>query len=116
MKTFTSQNVSTDKVTAIIKKLNTKKAPKTNDIATKVIKEFGIFFAESLSRNFNSCLETGSFPEDSKCAQVVPIYKKNDKKAKSNYGFISILSNISKIYERCIQEQLHEYFSDLLSK
>ena len=115
-KTFTFQNVTTDKVALVIKKLNSKKASKSDDIPTKVIKEFGTFFAEFLSKNFNSCLETGSFPEDLKCAEVVPIYKKNDKKDKSNYRPISLLSNISKVYERCMQEQLDEYFSDLLSK
>ena len=83
---------------------------------TKVIKEFRTFFAEFLSKNVNSCLETGSFPEDLKFAEVVPIYKKNDKKDKSSYRPISLLSNISKVYERCMQEQLDEYFSDLLSK
>ena len=43
-KTFTFQNVSTDKVASIIKKLNTKKASETDDIPTKVIKKFGTFF------------------------------------------------------------------------
>ena len=79
-KTFTFQNFISDKVTSIIKKLNSKKAPKSDDIPTKVIKEFGTFFSEFLSKNFNSYLETGSFPEDLKCAEVIPIYKKNNKK------------------------------------
>ena len=40
-KTFTFQNVSTEKVASIIRKLNSKKASKSDDIPTKVIKEFG---------------------------------------------------------------------------
>ena len=111
-KTFTLQNVSTDKVASIIKKLNSKKASKSGDIPTKVIKDFGTFFAEFLSKNLNSCLENSSSPEDLKCAEFVLIYKKN----KSNYKPISLLSNVSKVYERRMQEQLDEYFSDLLSK
>ena len=39
-KTFTFQRVTTDKVTSIIKKLNSKKASKSDDIPTKVIKAF----------------------------------------------------------------------------
>ena len=93
-KTFTFQNVSTDKVASIIKKLNTKKASETDDIPTKVIKKFGTFFAEFLSKNFNSYLETISFPEDLQCAEIIPISKKNDKKDKSNYRPVSLLSNI----------------------
>ena len=114
-KTFTFQNVSTDKVASIIKKLNAKKASKSDDMPTKLIEELGTFFADFLSKNFSSCLEIGSFHEDLKCAKVVPIYKKNDKKDKSNYRPISLISNISKVYERCIQEQLDENSSDLLS-
>ena len=48
IKTFTFQNVSTDKVASIIKKLNSKKASESDDIPTKVIKQFGRFFAEFL--------------------------------------------------------------------
>ena len=100
-KTFTFQNVTTDKVASIIKKLNSKKASKSDDIPTKVIKEFGTFFAEFLSKNFNSCLETGSFPEDLKCAEVVPIYKKNDNPTFQKYmkgACKNNLTNISVIY------------------
>ena len=57
-KTFTFHNVSADKVASSIKKLNAKKDSKSDDIPTKVIKEFGTFFADFLSENFNSCLET----------------------------------------------------------
>ena len=56
------------------------------------------------------------FLDELNSAEVVPVYKKNDKKDKSNYRSISILSNISKIYERCIQTQLNEYFAKFLSK
>ena len=55
------------------------------------------------------------FPDKLKLAEVVPVFKKNDKEVKSNYRPISILSNISKIDERCIQTQLDEYFANFLS-
>ena len=57
-KTCTFQNVNTGKVTSIIKKLNTKKTSKSDDIPTKVIKEFGKCFTEFCLKKFNSCLET----------------------------------------------------------
>ena len=56
------------------------------------------------------------FPWRRKCAEVVPICKKNDEKDKSNYRPKSHLSNISKVYGRCIQEQVDECLSELLSK
>ena len=55
-KTFTFQNVSKNKFASIIKKLHSKKLSKSDDIFTKVIKELETFFAEFLSKHFNSCL------------------------------------------------------------
>ena len=51
-----------------------------------------------------------------KLAEAVSVSKKNEKKDKSNYRPISIPSNISKIYERCIQTQLNKYLANFLSK
>ena len=42
--------------------------------------------------------------------------KDEGKKDENNYRPISILSNIPKMYERNTQEQLRDYFNDLLSK
>ena len=55
------------------------------------------------------------FSIELKLADVLPVFKKNDQKDKSNYRPISINPNISKIYERCIQTQ-NEYFVNFLSK
>ena len=60
-KTFTFQNVSTDKVASIIKKLNTKKASETDDIPNNAIKEFGTFFAEFLSKTLTVALKPSLF-------------------------------------------------------
>ena len=47
------------------------------------------------------------FPDELKLAEVVPVYKKNDKKDKNNYWPMSILSNISKVYEKYMPKQLN---------
>ena len=108
--------VTKDEISSAITKLNRKKATLSNDIPTKIVQQFSETFTNFLYNNFNSCLENGIFPGELKLAEVVPVHKKNDKKDKSNYRPTSILSNISKIYERCIQTQLNEYFANFLSK
>ena len=115
-KVFSFRKVTKDEISSVIKTLNHKKATLSNDIPTKIIQQFSDIFTDFLYNNFNSCLESGIFPDELKLAEVIPVYKKNDKKDKSNYRPISILSNISKIYERCIQTQLNEYFAKFLSK
>ena len=47
---------------------------------------------------------------------MTPIFKKDEKFLKSNYRPISILPNISKIFERIIYNQMKIYFEPLLSK
>ena len=74
-------------------------------MSTKLIQQFTETFMDSLSNNFNSCLKCGMFPNELKLAEVLPVFKKNDKNDKMNYRSISIIPNISKIYERCIQTQ-----------
>ena len=56
------------------------------------------------------------FPSDLKLADVTPVYKKKSKNSKDNYRPVSILSNIFKIYERCIYDQIQLFFDSLLSK
>ena len=51
-----------------------------------------------------------------KLADVTPVYKKKLKNSKDNYRPESILSNISKIYERCIYDQIQLFFNSILSK
>ena len=51
-----------------------------------------------------------------KLADVTLVYKKKSKNCKDNYRPVSILSNISKIYERCKYDQIQLFFDSLLSK
>ena len=43
-------------------------------------------------------------------ADITSVRKKDSKSAKNNYRPISILSNISKSYERIMLKQMSEYF------
>ena len=45
-----------------------------------------------------------------KRADITPVHKKDSKIAKNNYIPVSILSNISKLYERIIFKQMSECF------
>ena len=55
-------------------------------------------------------------PPDLKLADVTPVYKNKSKNSKDNYRSVSILSNISKIYERCLYDQIQVFFESALSK
>ena len=73
-------------------------------------------FAIYFHKNINFCIENSIFPYDLKVADVTPAFKKKSKTSKDHYRTISILPNISKIYERCLYNQMQTYFDDILSK
>ena len=54
-------------------------------------------------------LKEGVFPSFSKKADVCPIHKKSEKTKCENYRPISLLSNISKIFEQVIYERLDNF-------
>ena len=51
-----------------------------------------------------------------KYAEVTPIHKMDDKTDKENYYPISILPNLSKVYERLMYSQIYPYFETIFSK
>ena len=99
-----------------IENLDIAKASQKTDIPTKILKQNSDYFAKYIFENINFCIENSEFPSDLKLADVIPIYKKNSKSLKDNYRPVSILSNISKVYEKTIYEQLQNYFENFFSK
>ena len=73
-------------------------------------------FAGYFKKNINFCIGNLIFPSDLKVADVTSVFKKKSKTSKDNYRPISILPNISKLYERCLSNQIQTYCDNLLSK
>ena len=44
------------------------------------------------------------------------MHEKKSKSSKENYRPISILPNISKVYEKCLYDQISNFFEDVFSK
>ena len=108
--TFLFQTVTKEQITNLITLLNNKKAIQSTDIPTTLIKEYCVFFSESIHKDINLCIAAGNFVDDFKQAEVRPFYKKHERTDKSNYRPISILFNVPKIYERSLYNQLYDYF------
>ena len=108
--TFSFHSATKEQITNLIRLLNNKKAIQSTDIPTKLIKEYCVFFSEFIHKDINLCIAAGKFIDDFKQAEVRPLYKKDGRTDKSNCRTISILSNVSKIYERSLYNQLYDYF------
>ena len=97
---FSFRTTTQEEASKVIRDLNTKKSCQTSDIPTKIIKLNSDIFSNLIYKHFNYCIDKCEFPNDLKHADIVPVYKQNNKCEKENYGPVSILSNLSKIYEK----------------
>ena len=68
--------------------------------------------SKHLTDIFNLSFTTGIFPHSLKCAKVIPIHKKNSKMIVSNYRQISLLSNLDKIIEKLMYNQIIQFLED----
>ena len=56
-----------------------------------------------ISKIINLPFENACFPDDLKLAEVSPIFKKSDDLDKENYRPVSVLFNVSKVFENHLQ-------------
>ena len=81
-------------------KLKPKKAAGLDNIPQKLMKNSAVIITPFLNHIFNISLPEGKFPGDWKKARVSPIFKFGSRDECDNYRPISILSPISKIFEK----------------
>ena len=106
--------VSTETIKRIINDLDIKKAS-SGEIPTYLFKKCD-FIPDTATVCVNETLKTGSFPDSLKCANVRPIYKKDNLFDKTNYRPVSISSLLSEVYERVIYEQTSYYFEPFVNE
>ena len=108
-------HVPTDKITKAIKILGSKKLAKPNDIANKLIKSVSGFSSDHIYITFNKCIKDGEYVRNLKKEEVRPLSKKDGIK-KNCYRPVGILSNISKVYEWCLYDQIYDFFENKFSR
>ena len=77
-------------------------------LPTKIIKESDDIFADFIDPAINTIINK-DFPTFLNLAHVIPVFKKCSKNSKHKYRPISILKNISKVYESFMFKQIGDF-------
>ena len=87
----------------------------SGNIPTKIIKMAKDILCPHLTDCINAAIQNYSFPDELKKTVVSSIFKQDDFSWKGNYRPISVLSALSKVYERIIGVQMDRHFATILS-
>ena len=98
-----------------IMNLNSKKATCHGTIPAKILKKFCDSYHPIITKIINKSITEGTFPSELKLAEVTPVFKKFDCINKENYRPVSLLSHMSKVFERILYNQLNDFMKDKLS-
>ena len=109
---LSSINATEKDVIDILKSLDVNKATGPDKISAKMLREASTAIAKPLTRLINMSLNKMVFPDEWKLANVLPLYKKNDKTSVNNYRPISLLSCVSKVMERVVFKYTFNYIRD----
>ena len=100
--------VSVAEVESVLANLDITKATGPDEISACLLKETAPVISTSLCSLYNKSLNQGVFPQEWKIANIVPVYKKGDKEHVENYRPISLLCIVSKVFERCVLNNMRE--------
>ena len=111
---FALSFVTNSRVSAKLRELKVNKASPISSILSKILKENSDIFTGILEELFNASSVDGAFPFELKRCEVASVFKANDQMTNGSYRPTTVLSAISKVYERLMSEQIVVYSKSFL--
>ena len=81
-------------------------------ISARLLRECADLIAEPMCSIFNQSIRSGIFPQEWKCAKVIPLFKEGNHSDLNNYRPISIVPIVAKVFERIIYDQVYGYLAE----
>ena len=106
---FRFKEESEETIVKLIDRIKTDVAVGMDDINARLLKDAKHTVAETITQLVNISYKTSTFPSCMKKAIVKAIHKKENTEDPSNYRPLSILSTVSKVFERSATNQLVLY-------
>ena len=99
MSTF---EICSDDIVKITRSLDANKVHEHDEISIRMIKICKSSVSKPMEILFRNCLESECFPKEWKKADIIPVYKENDKQLIKNHRTVSLLPICSKFFEKVI--------------
>ena len=98
--------VTKEEIINLVKNIKIKKSKDHDDIDMCLVKKILPHIVTPLEHIFNISLQKGVFPDDTKLARAIPLFKNGEMNDFSNYRPTSILSQFSKIIEKIYHNRM----------
>ena len=104
---------SNEEVNILLKSVDVGKACGFDGIGNRILKLCANGISSSLSGLANHSFLFGKFPDNWKRANVIPVFKKDDRQSKLNYRPVSLLVSLSKIVEKIVYIRLYNFLLEI---
>ena len=111
VQTFALFETDASEVYSIIKHLKNKISSGHDGISNKLLRLAASSISQFLANIFNECINDSKFPKSMKIAKVLPLLKKGDFSLPDNYRPISLLTSLSKIFEKLIHKRITKFLA-----
>ena len=96
-------------ILSITNKFKQKASNAADGVSTKLLTKTIDKIINPITHIINLTFETGIFPNDFKCAKVIPIFKAGDPSTLNNYRPISLLSSFSIFFEKAMYTKIMNF-------
>ena len=110
---FRFKKETTERIEYLINRIKPNVATGHDELSARLIKAASPVILEDLTDLVNLSYETRIFPENLKKATVRALHKKGGNNDPAQYRPVSILTILSKIFERSAVEQLIDYYNQI---
>jgi len=105
-------DITVKDVTEVLKTLDTSKSLGPNGVSPTLLGLCASEIAPSLTKLFSLAIKYGKFPDIWKLANVVLLFKKGDAHLFDNYRPVSLLSCVSKVFEKIVFKYVFNFLRD----